>query len=187
MHRLEKSSWLCDAHLARQHKLSTLSSFPGSVRVQLLQALVQFPEAGSAHNAKTALEGHAIYDGGFNRVPSTYLVMTYSAPMFLPAIDIHIAVLVLSSLCVARVQLKIAYSVHQDLNVKANNDKSWDYIGLTPGGASIGGGGQMAGQPSGGSHAGPHSDEPPTGGPARQLKSTNSARIPNMPGGMNQP
>ena len=34
------------------------------------------------------------------------------------------------------VQLKIAYSVHRDLNVKANNDKSWDYGGATPGAAA---------------------------------------------------
>ena len=63
-------------------------------------------------------------------------------------------------------QLKIAYSVHQDLNVKANNDKSWDYIGLTPGGASIGGGGaqmQSANGYGAGPHGGANPDEPPTG------------------------
>ena len=32
------------------------------------QALVQYPDPGSAANAKAALEGHAIYDGGYNRV-----------------------------------------------------------------------------------------------------------------------
>lgn len=93
------------------------------------QALVQFPDAGSAGNAKQALEGHAIYDGGFNR-------------------------------------LKIAYSVHRDLNVKANNDKSWDYMGATPGG---GGPGPMPGPQSAGNGfdvapSGPQSDGlPPTG------------------------
>jgi len=29
---------------------------------------VQYPDPGSAANAKAALEGHAIYDGGYNRV-----------------------------------------------------------------------------------------------------------------------
>ncbi len=42
------------------------------------QALVQYPDPQSASNAKTALEGHAIYDGGYNRVlprtlPKAYL------------------------------------------------------------------------------------------------------------------
>ena len=32
------------------------------------QALIQYADAVSAANAKTALEGHAIYDGGYNRV-----------------------------------------------------------------------------------------------------------------------
>jgi polypyrimidine tract-binding protein 2 len=32
------------------------------------QALVQYPDQASAANAKMALEGHAIYDGGYNRV-----------------------------------------------------------------------------------------------------------------------
>ena len=34
------------------------------------QALVQFPDPVSASNAKQALEGHAIYDGGYNKVSS---------------------------------------------------------------------------------------------------------------------
>jgi hypothetical protein len=34
----------------------------------LPQALVQYPDPTSASNAKQALEGHAIYDGGYNRV-----------------------------------------------------------------------------------------------------------------------
>lgn len=34
----------------------------------LLQALIQYPDPVAANNAKTALEGHAIYDGGYNRV-----------------------------------------------------------------------------------------------------------------------
>ena len=61
-------------------------------------------------------------------------------------------------------QLKIAYSVHRDLNVKANNDKSWDYGGGTPG-ASAGPGPPTNGyNPSaGGSLA---ADEPPTGAPS---------------------
>lgn len=33
-----------------------------------MQALIQFPDDLSAYNAKNALDGHAIYDGGFNRV-----------------------------------------------------------------------------------------------------------------------
>lgn len=33
-----------------------------------MQALIQYPDPVSANNAKTALEGHAIYDGGYNRV-----------------------------------------------------------------------------------------------------------------------
>jgi hypothetical protein len=33
-----------------------------------MQALIQYPDPGSATNAKSALEGHAIYDGGYNRV-----------------------------------------------------------------------------------------------------------------------
>ena len=36
----------------------------------MLQALVQYPDPQSASNAKQALEGHAIYDGGYNRVSS---------------------------------------------------------------------------------------------------------------------
>ncbi|EIE19256.1 RNA-binding domain-containing protein [Coccomyxa subellipsoidea C-169] len=59
------------------------------------QALIQYPDPLSATNAKSALEGHAIYDGGYNR-------------------------------------LKISYSVHRNLNVKANNDRSCDYT-LQPG------------------------------------------------------
>lgn len=34
----------------------------------LPQVLVQYPDEQSAANAKAALEGHAIYDGGYNRV-----------------------------------------------------------------------------------------------------------------------
>lgn len=34
----------------------------------VLQALIQYPDPVSANNAKNALEGHAIYDGGYNRV-----------------------------------------------------------------------------------------------------------------------
>ncbi|KAK9864277.1 hypothetical protein WJX84_009138 [Apatococcus fuscideae] len=60
------------------------------------QALIQYADAVSAANAKTALEGHAIYDGGYNR-------------------------------------LKIAYSVHRDLNVKGNNERSRDYTLPEPG------------------------------------------------------
>ncbi len=33
-----------------------------------MQALIQYPDPVAANNAKTALEGHAIYDGGYNRV-----------------------------------------------------------------------------------------------------------------------
>lgn len=39
------------------------SQFPG-----LLQALIQYPDGTSATNAMNALEGHAIYDGGYNKV-----------------------------------------------------------------------------------------------------------------------
>ena len=61
-------------------------------------------------------------------------------------------------------QLKIAYSVHRDLNVKANNDKSWDYGGATPGGPAGPGPPTNGYNPSaGGSLA---ADEPPTGLPA---------------------
>jgi len=35
----------------------------------VVQALVQYPEGVSATNAMNALEGHAIYDGGYNKVP----------------------------------------------------------------------------------------------------------------------
>lgn len=38
------------------------------------QALVQYPDPGSAANAKAALEGHAIYDGGYNRVRNASLL-----------------------------------------------------------------------------------------------------------------
>ena len=38
-----------------------------------LQALVQYSDAASAANAKAALEGHAIYDGGYNRVSAAVL------------------------------------------------------------------------------------------------------------------
>eukprot|EP00884_Botryococcus_braunii_P007834 jgi/Botrbrau1/17051/Bobra.0258s0001.3 len=57
---------------------------------QTWQALIQFSDPSSAANAKHALEGHAVYDGGYNR-------------------------------------LKISYSVHRDLNVKGNNERSWDF------------------------------------------------------------
>ena len=33
-----------------------------------VQALVQYPDGVSATNAMNALEGHAIYDGGYNKV-----------------------------------------------------------------------------------------------------------------------
>ena len=33
-----------------------------------MQALVQYSNAAEAGSAKAALEGHAIYDGGYNRV-----------------------------------------------------------------------------------------------------------------------
>ncbi|KAK3233288.1 hypothetical protein CYMTET_56405 [Cymbomonas tetramitiformis] len=55
-----------------------------------VQALVQYPDMHSAATAKQALEGHAIYDGGY---------------------------------CT----LKLTYSRHTDLNVKVNNQRSWDY------------------------------------------------------------
>ena len=62
---------------------------------------------------------------------------------------------------VAVLQLKIAYSVHRDLNVKANNDKSWDYGGATPGAVAGPGPPTNGYNPSaGGSLA---ADEPPTG------------------------
>lgn len=38
------------------------------------QALIQYNDAGSACNAKVALEGHAIYDGGYNRIKLTYSI-----------------------------------------------------------------------------------------------------------------
>lgn len=38
------------------------------------QALVQYNDAASASNAKVALEGHAIYDGGYNRIKLTYSI-----------------------------------------------------------------------------------------------------------------
>lgn len=31
------------------------------------QALIQYPDGMSATNAMNALEGHAIYDGGYNK------------------------------------------------------------------------------------------------------------------------
>lgn len=38
------------------------------------QALVQYPDTLSASNAKLALEGHAVYDGGYNRLRLSYSV-----------------------------------------------------------------------------------------------------------------
>ncbi len=38
------------------------------IKESYVQALIQYPDPGSATNAKVALEGHAIYDGGYNRV-----------------------------------------------------------------------------------------------------------------------
>ena len=35
---------------------------------QCSQALVQYSNAAEAASAKASLEGHAIYDGGYNRV-----------------------------------------------------------------------------------------------------------------------
>ena len=37
---------------------------------------MQYPDPGSAANAKAALEGHAIYDGGYNRVPTASFLAT---------------------------------------------------------------------------------------------------------------
>lgn len=34
----------------------------------MLQALIQYPDPNSAGSAKQALEGHAIYEGGCNKV-----------------------------------------------------------------------------------------------------------------------
>ena len=55
--------------------------FAGSGRLTRVsvatQALVQFPEPVSASNAKQALEGHAIYDGGYNRVRSAHSHLLY--------------------------------------------------------------------------------------------------------------
>ncbi len=60
-------------------------------------------------------------------------------------------------------QLKIAYSVHRDLNVKANNDKSWDYGG----GGAVPGAAAGPGPPTNGYNpsatASLAADEPPTG------------------------
>ena len=56
-----------------------MSALPVSLNVLAIcmQALVQFPDPVSASNAKQALEGHAIYDGGYNRVrDATALVIT---------------------------------------------------------------------------------------------------------------
>ena len=39
------------------------------------QALIQFPDNTAAGNAKAALEGHAIYDGGYNRVDTIWLTL----------------------------------------------------------------------------------------------------------------
>ena len=36
--------------------------------VSFKQVLIQFPDDMSASNAKNSLDGHSIYDGGFNRV-----------------------------------------------------------------------------------------------------------------------
>ena len=40
---------------------------------RVLQALVQYSNPTEAANAKAALEGHAIYDGGYNRVRRSVL------------------------------------------------------------------------------------------------------------------
>ena len=72
-----------------------------------------------------------------------------------PILESEVAVLLL--------QLKIAYSVHRDLNVKANNDKSWDYTGGSSGGGTSGAAAGPSANGYGGSAAGGPSDEPPTG------------------------
>ena len=41
------------------------------------QALIQYADAVSAANAKTALEGHAIYDGGYNRVRIFHVLLAF--------------------------------------------------------------------------------------------------------------
>ena len=38
--------------------------------LDLEQALIQYADGVGAGNAKAALEGHAIYDGGYNKVSS---------------------------------------------------------------------------------------------------------------------
>lgn len=45
-----------------------------------MQALIQYPDPVSANNAKTALEGHAIYDGGYNRVS----ILSFSVASYAP-------------------------------------------------------------------------------------------------------
>ena len=39
-----------------------------------VQALVQYPDGISATTAMTALEGHAIYDGGYNKVREPFFL-----------------------------------------------------------------------------------------------------------------
>ncbi|KAL3146647.1 hypothetical protein ABBQ32_000876 [Trebouxia sp. C0010 RCD-2024] len=92
------------------------------------QALIQYPDPVSASNAKTALEGHAIYDGGYNR-------------------------------------LKISFSVHRDLNVKGQNDKSMDYT-LTAGAPALAFPPAPAAAPLGGALPGRPSAPAPANGPA---------------------
>ena len=45
-----------------------------------VQALVQYPDGISATTAMTALEGHAIYDGGYNKVREPFFLKCQSCP-----------------------------------------------------------------------------------------------------------
>ena len=51
-----------------------------------MQALVQYPDGMSATNAMQALEGHAIYDGGYNRVSTCTDPPLLSTPSVAPLI-----------------------------------------------------------------------------------------------------
>ena len=68
-----KSYWVCNG----------FSSCAQVIVCCKLQALIQYPDPVSANNAKTALEGHAIYDGGYNRVSMHAEIICLSIHLFL--------------------------------------------------------------------------------------------------------
>ena len=56
------------------HRHDLAPTLRHALSCQWSQALVQYSNAAEAASAKASLEGHAIYDGGYNRVGGWWLI-----------------------------------------------------------------------------------------------------------------